>query len=192
MALRGEAKKDYNKAYYEANREKIKASVKLYADANREKIKQRSKEYLEDVKKDPERKARVKASKDRYREANREKAKVYNRVRYNTIKTQIEFKEKAKAWSSNYAKANPESRCALEGKRRSSKLQRTPEWLTSSDLVNIKGFYAMSIRISKCLGIVHHVDHIVPLRGKTVSGLHVPWNLQVLPAKLNISKGNKL
>lgn len=41
-------------------------------------------------------------------------------------------------------------------------------------------------------GVAHHVDHIHPLRGEGFTGLHVPWNLRVIPAHDNVSKGNRL
>lgn len=50
----------------------------------------------------------------------------------------------------------------------------------------------MSRSISKKTGTQHHVDHIIPLQGKLVSGLHVPWNLRIIPAHENLSKSNKI
>jgi hypothetical protein len=77
-------------------------------------------------------------------------------------------------------------------RRRTAKTKATPDWLSEGDKKNITAIYEMSCRITKCLGIKHHVDHIVPLRGNGVCGLHVPWNLAAIPASLNIRKYNKL
>lgn len=76
--------------------------------------------------------------------------------------------------------------------RRAAKSKGCPQWLTKSDRAVISAIYEMAGRLTSCLGILHHVDHIVPLRGKHVCGLHVPWNLAAIPAKINMKKHNKL
>jgi hypothetical protein len=78
---------------------------------------------------------------------------------------------------------------AAARKREAEKLQRTPPW---ADLKKIEEFYALAARLTKETGIKHHVDHIYPLRGKTVSGLHVHTNLQVIPALDNLKKSNRI
>lgn len=75
--------------------------------------------------------------------------------------------------------------------REASKNNRTPKWLSKEQLNSIKLEYELAAWCSSVMGEIYHVDHIVPLQGKTVSGLHVPWNLQVIPAKDNIRKSNK-
>jgi hypothetical protein len=90
-----------------------------------------------------------------------------------------------------YKARNPHKFNAYNGKRRAAKLLRTPSWLTPDDLFIIEEAYHLAKLRTETLGILHHVDHILPLQGKTVSGLHVPTNLQVIPAKLNLQKSNK-
>jgi hypothetical protein len=68
---------------------------------------------------------------------------------------------------------------------------RVPKWLTKEDFRDIRAFYAMSRHLTEITKIVWEVDHIVPLQGKTVSGLHVPSNLQVVPKDVNRTKRNE-
>lgn len=69
-----------------------------------------------------------------------------------------------------------------------SKINRCPAW---ADRRAIRVVYEMCARVSTCLGITFNVDHIVPLRGRTVSGLHVEYNLRVIPMAINYRKGNR-
>jgi hypothetical protein len=100
-------------------------------------------------------------------------------------------KDKQSDYNKRWREANPEKHVAKEARRRAAKLDRTPQWLTKDHHWMIEECYSLSRLRSSITGVTHHVDHIVPLRGKKVSGLHVPWNLQVIPATDNCSKGNK-
>lgn len=109
-----------------------------------------------------------------------------------------------KVWSSN----NPEAvrqkakkhRQSVSGKvyynvkdakRRAQKLNATPQWLTKEHMNQIRQIYAHAKECEMLTGDKYHVDHIVPLKGANVCGLHVPWNLQVLPSDINLAKSNK-
>ena len=67
-------------------------------------------------------------------------------------------------------------------------LMATPKW---ADLKAISEFYREAARLTAETGVPHEVDHIVPLRYKAASGLHVPANLQVITRAENRSKSNR-
>jgi hypothetical protein len=94
--------------------------------------------------------------------------------------------------SKNYRKAHPVNKflhAKNQNKRRFLKLTSFKAFIAYSD--EIKLIYKKSHELSIETGIKHHVDHIVPLQGKNVCGLHVPWNLQILTATENLRKSNK-
>jgi len=94
-------------------------------------------------------------------------------------------------WNRKSAKRNRPQRNANWAKYFYSKIDRTPKWLTKEQHLEIKKIYAECMEMTKITGIKHNVDHIVPLRGDLVSGLHVPWNLRIIPASENFKKSNK-
>ena len=117
------------------------------------------------------------ANKDRRRQienswksANPEKVKEYN-------------KKAGRKWAKN----NKGKRNAIDMKRKASLINRTPAW---ADAEKIKSFYIEASKMSKYTGVPHEVDHIIPLQGRIVSGLHVPNNLQVITRSENRSKQN--
>lgn len=93
----------------------------------------------------------------------------------------INNKDKKAVSQKRYTLTHRNSVNAKKRKYELIKRQRVPLW---ADINKIKDFY-----INCPVGF--HVDHIVPLQGKLVSGFHVLENLQYLSAKENLSKGNK-
>lgn len=82
-----------------------------------------------------------------------------------------------------------EERTALRAKSRAAKLNATPSWLTEQDFKDIADVYKLARHLSDETGVPHDVDHIVPLQGKSVRGLHVAWNLRAIPSAVNRAKG---
>jgi hypothetical protein len=98
--------------------------------------------------------------------------------------------EKRKEYAKEYASKNRAKLTSIERKRQASKLKRTPEWLTDFDKLHMECLYQVAAMRTRESGQEWHVDHILPLQGKTVSGLHVPSNLRVIPAVENLRKYN--
>lgn len=97
--------------------------------------------------------------------------------------------EKRKRVAADYSKKNLDKILANTNARRARLLSACPSWVSKQDIQKI---YVARKQISLDTGLLHHVDHVVPLRGKAVCGLHVPWNLRIIPAKENFQKGAKM
>jgi len=95
-----------------------------------------------------------------------------------------ENREEMLEYMKDWRKENPEKSRVYLANRRAMKLQATPPWLCENLDCELSKIYANCPE-------GYHVDHIVPLKGKTVSGLHVPWNLQYLTPEENLSKNNR-
>lgn len=165
--------------YYQNNKEKVQKKIKAYRAINHEALKAKSRMAYEA---DPE---KFKALTKQARLKNPEKVKRRERGYHHNNK------EKRKISSKQYREKNSDRVRANNAARRAEQMKRTPKWLTKKDLEFMRMVYQLAKGMEIATGIKHHVDHIYPLLGDFVSGLHVPDNLQILTAVENISKHNK-
>jgi hypothetical protein len=125
----------------------------------------------------------VKDRKNEWYEANREQVIQAAATRPLEVKRvyQKAWKERNTVWV----------RADTKARRRKHRLA-TPKWLTREQKGQIRELYKIAITMTKTTGEQYVVDHIVPLRSEFVCGLHVPWNLRVIPRQENLLKSNKL
>ena len=157
-----------SKEYYLKNKERILARNKAWVKDHAEQVR----EY----------------KKIRNQNLSDEKKEMYNlraRERYHQNKKQNSLRKKI------YRTNNRFIINELSSKRRAAQFHRVPKWLTSFDKLKIKCVYSIASMLTRENKELWVVDHIIPLQGKRVSGLHVPSNLQVMRARENESKFNK-
>ena len=100
-------------------------------------------------------------------------------------------REKDNAYKAKWNKDNKDKKLVLTRKRQISKINRTPKWLTDFDKLKIKCIYSIAAMLARENKEPWHVDHIIPLKGKMVSGLHVPSNLRAIRGSENMKKHNE-
>jgi len=167
--------------------ERTKAWYKQHPEHN-----ERCKQYYQDNKKErqayqvkwaAENKEKHRASSKRSMAAKPEKYKALAQA-YNK-----EHAEQIKARNKIWYEKNSDLMTAHSSKRRAAKLQAIPLW---ADLAKIKEFYTLAKYLTASSNTTYVVDHIVPLQGRTVCGLHCEDNLQVITQHDNAVKYNRL
>jgi 5-methylcytosine-specific restriction endonuclease McrA len=96
-----------------------------------------------------------------------------------------------KEYLKEYYQNNKVAYRKVRAKRRAAELQRTPPWASQEfEIFALGEIYECAQLRTEATGVPHEVDHIIPLQGETVSGLHVAGNLRVVTRAENRSKGN--
>jgi len=157
-------KRDRDVEYRAKNREKCAEIIKAWSAKNPEKVR----EY-----------------------ARKTKLKNAETIRMKGVRYRLENPEKRKQTTRNWRQNNKHLVAAAQQRRHAAELKRTPGWLSDDEHWVMQQAYEIAAVRTKLFGFPWHVDHIIPLQGRRVSGLHVPLNLQVIPGVENMRKLNK-
>lgn len=137
----------------------------------------------------------------RWRENNHEAALQYCRRYYQENKLAFsdrnrryrsENSEAINEYREKYREDNPDKILARSARQRASKRLAVPPWFSEWDEFVVHEAYTLAIQRNVETAIKWHVDHMIPLRAKKVCGLHCGDNIQVIPAKMNMEKQNKM
>jgi hypothetical protein len=184
------------KRRYERNREDKLKRCAEYRAANKSKIKDYMARRYAETKDEwlartkayqarPEVRARNKVRLSESYAANRD---VIQAARKEYYATNPEARQRWDAYYRDYYEKHREKFVLRGANRRAARLRATPAW---ADLAAIEEIYRLAAELTATTGIEYSVDHIVPLRGRNVCGLHVAHNLQVITAEANRQKFNK-
>lgn len=124
-----------------------------------------------------------KKAKQEYYEKNKGLVKLKALARPNEIRREYRKKHKQN---------NPDMYRALTRSRRRKHRNATPKWLTAEQKWAMRQLYIDAMTVTRITKVPYVVDHIIPLNGESVSGLHVPWNLRVITREENLRKSNQL
>lgn len=145
---------------YVNNKDAIKSRVIKWMEKNQKRYRQRISEYLK-------------------------REDVIDRARQRAIEWRQKNPEKKRHMDAAFREANRGLVTSYKAARRARVRNAAPSWLTEEQWSEIRSVYAEARRLTEETGVQHEVDHIVPLQGRTVCGLHVPWNLRVLTREQN-------
>jgi hypothetical protein len=137
-----------------------------------------------------------KAKSSRWREENpeayRDKVKNYlsrgdvqERARARTKIWAAENRDRKRQSDLDFKANNPAKITSYKARYRAARRQATPAWLTKAQVAQIEAVYKEARALTEQTGTPHEVDHIVPLAGRVVCGLHIPWNLRAIPKIAN-------
>lgn len=183
--------KALHKDWYEQNKEYAKKKRIEYVDKHRKEISEKKrKHYYDNIDKMKE-KDRKRYWSNRDKELDRRKKAYWENPEKSRAYVVRKYYENIERYRELARKNAKNENVRERGARRRWLKQNATLNLTDDQIQQMRDMYWLAKDLGAVSGEVYEVDHIIPLRGKDICGLHVPWNLQILPRDLNRSKNNR-